>query len=561
MSESTTSAPRDARENPELIAMGAMPQVAQRPQRSRWRSLIDQTGTILLSLALAVVIWLIAVSQANPLITEQFPERLPITVRGLDGELQSVQDLSRETVRIDLRAPRAAWDDLDPTDFSVSLDLSAYGEGTHEAPIVVQSTDPRVTIQQVNPPSIIVQLDPVASKVFTVTAAVMDSAAFGYDYGAPIVEPPTVTVRGPASQVDLVNQVVAPVYLLNAKSQVERTVAVDIINRQNQEVSGVEVSSSFVHIVVPVEQWPGRKEVAVRIDLVGQPANGYRLSSVRAEPSNVVLQGRAEILATVPGYIETEPLSIEGATSDIRTRLGLVVPPGVTVFDSNTVEALVMITAVEGGTTARMRPIIQGLTPGLDATFSPETVDVILSGPLPALEGLNPDDIFAILDLSGLLPGTHIIRPRIALPVGITEGGVLPETVEVVITAPPAPTEEDAPVTEPSPESTPADDLAPADDFVPFEDATGNGDAGNADTGNSDTGNSDTVDANAADAPTDEPGGSIPNGNDPATADTPSAPTPSATRTAVATLPPPLTPETPGQSATATRTPAPTSEP
>jgi hypothetical protein len=77
-----------------------------------------------------------------------------------------------------------------------------------------------------------------------------------------------------------------------------------------------------------------------------------------------------------------------------------------------------------------------------------------LSGPIPALEGLNPDDIFAILDLSGLLPGTHVVTPRIALPVGITEGGVLPETVEVVITAP----EEEAPTPEvPAPEAPTVD--------------------------------------------------------------------------------------------------------
>lgn len=449
----TTGAPREGapRESADLIAMGRAPAGATQPRaRSRWRLLVDQAGTILLSLALAVVIWLIAVSQANPLVTEQFPDRLPIVVRGLDSDLQSVQDLSRETVRVNLRATTAAWDDLDAADFNVSIDLTDYAEGTHEVPISVLPTDPRVTVLQVSPPSINVQLDPVEEKVFTVTATVLDSPAFGYDYGAAVVEPPTITVRGPQSQVDLVTSVVAPVYLLNAKSQVERTVAVEPINRQNQEVSGVELDMSYVHLAIPVEQWPGRKEVAVRIDLVGQPASGYRLSSVRAEPSNVVLQGRAEILATVPGYIETEPLSIVGATNNIRTRLGLVVPAGVTVFDSNTVEAIVTISPVEGGTTARMRPIIQGLTAGLSATFSPETVDVILSGPLPALEGLNPDDIFAILDLSGLLPGTHVVTPRIVLPVGISEGGVLPETVEVVITAP----EEELPTPESEREGT-----------------------------------------------------------------------------------------------------------
>lgn len=422
--------------DPTLPSVGAS--AAARQERRRIRNLFDQLGTILLSLALAVVIWLIAVSQANPLITQEFPERIPITVRGLDPMLQSVQDLSTETVRFSLRASRVAWGDLKANNLSATVDLSSYGVGTYDVPVVESVTDPRVTVLGISPPNLRIQLDPLATKEISVTVQILDAPAFGYDWQTPVVEPPTITVKGPATQVDLVDQIVVPVYLLNAKSQVERTTDVRPINRQNQVVTGIELSTNFAHVVVPVEQWPGRKEVAVRINLVGQPAAGYRLSTVRAEPSTVVLQGVAEQLASVPGYIETEPLSIDGATTELRPRLNLVVPPGVTVFDGSSVQAIVSITPIEGGTTVTVRPIVQGLAPDLDATHSPETVDVILSGPIPLLESLNADDMFVILDLSGLLPGTHVVTPRVVLPDGIRQEGVLPETVEVVITAPPA---------------------------------------------------------------------------------------------------------------------------
>jgi hypothetical protein len=70
----------------------------------------------------------------------------------------------------------------------------------------------------------------------------------------------------------------------------------------------------------------------------------------------------------------------------------------------------------------------------LEAQVALDTVDVILSGPLPLLESLGPDDIFVILDLTGLLPGNHIIEPRVVVPTGIEAEGVIPETVEVIIT-------------------------------------------------------------------------------------------------------------------------------
>jgi YbbR domain-containing protein len=408
----------------------------------RGRRLLDQIGAILLSLALAFVIWLIAVSQANPLVTQDAPERIPITVRGLDPSLQPVQALGNESVRVNVRAPRAAWDDLDVGDFTATVDLSGYSTGTHDVPVSVNVKDPRVTVLGISPPSLRIQLDPLATRVMTPVVQILDAPAFGYDALPPLVDPLTVTVSGPETQIALVDQLVAPVFLLNAKSQVERTVEVRPLNRQNQAVTGVDLSSQFVNVVVPVEQWPGRKEVAVRINLEGQPAPGYRLSTVRSDPSTVVLQGDADILATVPGFVETEPLSIESATGDLRRRLNLVVPAGAGVLGGSNVEALVSITPIEGGTTVRAQPIVQGLAPTSIASVSPDAIDVILSGPAPLLESLNPDDMFVILDLAGLLPGTHVVTPRVVLPEGIRQEGILPETVEVIITStlPPTPT-------------------------------------------------------------------------------------------------------------------------
>ncbi len=498
-------------------------------------------------MALAVVIWLIAVSQGNPLVSQEFPERIPITVRGLDSGLQPVQNLGTESVRVSLRAVQAAWTDLDAGDLTASVDLAPYTVGTHEVPIAVDVNDPRVTVLSVSPPSLRIQLDQLASKVMSVTVPVLDAPAFGYDSLPAIVTPPTVTVQGPQTQVDLVDQLTAAVYLLNAKSQVERTVEVRPMNRQNQTVEGVELSTTFVNVVVPVEQWPGRKEVAVRINLVGQPAPGHRLSTVRAEPSTVVLQGQAEVLAAVPGYIETEPLSIEGATSEVRQRLALVIPPGVSTFDGNTVQAVVNITPIEGGTTVTVRPIVQGLAGGLDATVSPETVDVILSGPIPLLESLNPDDMFVILDLSGLLPGTHVVTPRVVLPDGIRDEGVLPETAEVVIALlerepdPPAATPEATPEATPAPPPAappvlgplvPEFSVGPAPDSVP--------DAAPTDTAEEAGATGERAPADGT--PATEPSSAEPSSAEPSSAESSSA-EPSSAEPSPASLLPPAEPD------------------
>ncbi|MCB0052774.1 MAG: hypothetical protein KDE24_24890, partial [Caldilinea sp.] len=287
-----------------------------------------------------------------------------------------------------------------------------------------------LTVQR---PELTVILDRLVEKEVPVQVEIMDGTAYGYDWQAPIITPVTVTVSGPESQVQQVTKARAEIFLRSAKSQVERTQTLVAVDGQNRPIDGVTVAPpGRVQVVVPVEQWPGRKEVAVRVKLSGPPADGYRLSAVRSEPSTVVLQGDPDALSQVPGYIETEPLDLSDATADVRKRVALLLPQGVTA-DMDFVMATAGVSPIEGGITVSEPLIVRGLGAGLSADTALAEVDVILSGPMPLLESLNEDDVFTILDLTGLVQGTHSVEPTPLYPEGIRIEGVIPETVEVVI--------------------------------------------------------------------------------------------------------------------------------
>ncbi|MBK8046609.1 MAG: hypothetical protein IPK16_05460 [Anaerolineales bacterium] len=405
------------------------------PQREQKRFAWSRgdLGMIAFAIGLALIIWFIAINQENPLVVQDLTDRVPVTVIGLEQGLTVIEDLSNESVKLKLRAPRSAWDNLDVTDFRATIDLTNLDPGQHDVEVQVKSLDPQISILDVQRPRLRVTIDTVALAEAPVQVEVMDSSAFGYDWQTPVYNPMTVTVSGPATQVQRVAKVRAEVFLRNAKSQVERQQAVTPYDAQNRPVEGLTVEPSIVQVVVPVEQWPGRKEVAVRVKLSGRPADGYRLSSVKVEPSTVVLQGNADDLSEVPGFVETEPLSLEGATSDVRQRLRLILPTGVSSYDGDTVIGSAGIAAIEGGATVSQPLVQQGLMPGLVADSALQDVDVILSGPVPLLDSLKPGDLFAILDLTGLISGTHAVAPKIVLPDGIEMEGVIPETVEVVI--------------------------------------------------------------------------------------------------------------------------------
>ena len=58
---------------------------------------------------------------------------------------------------------------------------------------------------------------------------------------------------------------------------------------------------------------------------------------------------------------------------------------------------------------------IRGLAPGLVATPSPDTVDVLILGPLPVLDALTPEDVRVVLDLTDFGPGTYQLTPEVVL--------------------------------------------------------------------------------------------------------------------------------------------------
>jgi YbbR domain-containing protein len=184
---------------------------------------------------------------------------------------------------------------------------------------------------------------------------------------------------------------------------------------------------------VPVRRLRDRKDVVVRPNMTSTPANGYWLSAVQVEPSTVTLTGSEDLLAEIPGFVETSPFSLAGATSEVQAELTLVLPDGVSIQDGTEVIVTAEITPIEGGKTVQRTPILENLEQDLEASIDLEAVDVIVSGPVAQIESLREEDVRVVLDLDGLLAGSHTVTPQVELPEGVSLQTVLPATVEVTI--------------------------------------------------------------------------------------------------------------------------------
>jgi YbbR domain-containing protein len=407
------------------------------------RMILDNLGSMLLSLLLAVMVWLVAITQGNPLREGRFPPGgLPIEVVGLPpGEV--LFDPVSDRVSVMIRAPQNSWDALTSSNFRVFIDLSGLSPGIHDVPVQVrcpECSQRRVSVLGTSPDKISVRLDKYQEKKMDVRIEVLDNPALGYSYQIPIVTPSQVTISGPEVQVDQVTRVVGRIFLQDAKTDVERQVSVFALDNQNRPVAKVDVSPATVNVRVPITERRGFKEVAVKVVTEGTPAPGYYLSNITVTPPTLTVFGTPVLLDKAPGVLETEPVSISDAKATVERRVGLKVPDGISILgDEQSVLVRLEISAVQSAQTLEVKPIERGLGEGLQATLSPNAIQVILFGPVPELEQLKPTDVQVIIDLAGLSVGTSKVTPQVVKPESLQVKSIVPEQIEVVITAAPTP--------------------------------------------------------------------------------------------------------------------------
>ena len=380
-------------------------------------SFLKNLSSIILSLILATLVWIAAVREQNPPREDNYDQNLPIEIIPPATGLVTTDKLP-ETVRLRLLAPESSWSTLTPSKFKALLDLSQLPEGFNDVPIQVSVSDPQIKIIDQTPSDVSVNLQSEQTISLPVNIQIMDEPPLGYVNRPPTADPPIVTITGPASLISQVDEAVSEIFIRNSKENINRTSEVLIRNRDDQIINGLKIVPAKIQITLPIEQRFGYKDVSVSAMVEGQAAPGYWVSNISVDPPRLTIVGNPQVLGSIPGFIETTPINVSQATKDIVQVVPLNLPNGVTVVlpenesqGASGVRVTVEVAAIESGQTVQ-RPITQqGIDPDYIWIASPERADVILSGPIPRLQTLKSDEVKVIVDLFGLEPGTHKVRP------------------------------------------------------------------------------------------------------------------------------------------------------
>jgi YbbR domain-containing protein len=408
---------------------------------SRWvRVVTSNLSSALLALFLAVVVWVVAVYEKSPPRTDYFPTGVPLQVINV-GEGLLISSPVPTECRVRLRALASTWEELKPQDLEATLDLDQVEAGQHEVPVVIKTFKEGVVVLGAEPAQVTISLEETDSRRVRVKVKVLDeeSVPLGYTSGLPVVSPEQVTISGAKNLVAQVAEAVVELSLKNARETVVKQETPLLQDSAGNPVQGLTLSPLTVSISVAIERQVGYRDVTVRAVTQGAPASGYWISNITVEPALVTVYGQQSVIEGLPGYLDTEPIDVQGATRDAIKRVALALPEGVLVLGEGAgKEGILVQISIEpllGGQTVRRELEIQNLRSGLKATASLTLVDIILSGPLPALQELKPEDVQVVLDLLGLPRGTHKVTPKVILPegLGLEVKSIVPDIVEVTI--------------------------------------------------------------------------------------------------------------------------------
>ena len=372
--------------------------------------------------------------------TQPFTDPVPIQIENPPADVIVLSNLGSVT-RISYVAPPDLGLRIDRSTFEASVDLSTV-QPTGQAvsvDVTVEAVDDRIQVLDFEPRAISLTVDSLGSREVPIEA-ILQPLPSGLDAGDPILETEMAIISGPQSVVATVVKVQAEVTIDATGVDVNELVPLIPIDVNGDRLGAeqrIEVEPAVVRVRVPVFTDRRTKTLPVTPVVAGTPAAGFEIESVTVDPAVVNVEGDANDLAALD-RLDTAQVVVSGASSELIGEVGLVLPPGVQVIGSGTVEVTVRLRPKTATRTFQAGLILVGARPDRTYALSTDSVLVTIAGSVADLDRLAATSFSLTVDVTGFDPGTHVVEVSANLTAGLSLQNVSPNPIEVTVTVPEA---------------------------------------------------------------------------------------------------------------------------
>ena len=419
------------------------------------RKITDNIPLKIMSVAVAVVVWLIVVNIDNPVGTNYYTIN---NVELINKEYVESSDTvgkmcmpeqNQDSVKIAITATKKIRDRIKVSDISAVADLQqAVSLDTNPVmvPITVTCSVPGVTSNdiRVTPQNLSVNLDEKETQEFVVNVSRGDTKpGKDYEVGSLTANPEKVRITGPKTLVNKIDKVNATIELDGNTQDFTQDVNLTIIDKNQEALTDSEMNSlrieNHAKVTVTAKLWNIRQGVQISAGYVGTPADGYQVGAVRTVPDTISVAGSTEGLESLADNnnvitIPEDSIDISGESDDVEKKISLtnLLPDNVKLTSDSSEDVWVTVSILPVGSREFDIPTknieVKNKSDDLQVTFETAQIEVRIKSDTKDLDDLNNErDIKASIDLDGKKEGNYEVPVTIVLPDGY-------ETVENVTT-------------------------------------------------------------------------------------------------------------------------------
>ena len=406
------------------------------------KSLMNKFTLKILSLAIAVLIWLIVRNVQDPVIVQTFYD-IPVTLVN-ESYLSNNMKIpllidGDDTVKVRIKAEESVIKELKKEDIVAQADMTQiYMDATPKmVPVEVTCkgiADDNITV---TPRNIQVDIENQTSVEKTIAVNTGDTTPDkDYEVGSLQANPEKVTISGPESIINKIDKVVAKIDVTGMKeSNVELDSELKIYDKNQDELSEKQLSYLNLagvqdnKIKIQAQFWKVQKNVKIGSEYSGSPQYGYEVDSVSVVPETLSLAGTDEALQklAVEGNTLTIPASyidVSGKDSDFDVKVDIseLIPENMKLARdiNSTVIATVKILPYNSRDyeVSPTQIKVENKPENMNYKFEPDKIVARIKAKEEDLDNLKTDDIQMKIDLKDAKAGENTLPVTVTLPEG-----------------------------------------------------------------------------------------------------------------------------------------------
>lgn len=396
----------------------------------------------IMSLAVAILVWLIVVNVDNPVISKTYIiSNVELINKQYieDTDKVCMRDDEQTPVRVTIKAERKTLSRITAENIQAVADAQqAVSLETNPVMIPISVTCPGISQNNISvqPQNMSVRLEDRATAEFMVTVNSGEGMpGKGYEIGSQIVSPEKVRITGPKSMINKIDKVIANVDVNGITEDTTDTENLTIIDKNQEQFSEDSmkyIGMDNVKATVTTKLWKVRAGVKINVNYKGEPADGYVVDSAVTVPETVSVAGSEEALdeLKVMGntiWVQDEKsVDISGAKNDVEEKVNIseLLSEGLKLTSGSSEEVWVNIRILPKGGKIFTIPAtkdsvrFKNKADNLQVSFEIDKMEVRVKAVEGDIEALSNDDIKASIDLSDKEEGSYEVPVKITLPKG-----------------------------------------------------------------------------------------------------------------------------------------------